>query len=444
MNAEAGFVRGEPDLPPILSSLRPHRPAPVAPAERIETLDVLRGFALFGILLVNMALFSRPIYELMLGGQAWGTQVDVVLDWVVRILAEGSFYPLFSFLFGLGAALQMKRFEERGAGFVSLYVRRLLVLLGIGLGHAFLLWEGDILVLYSVMGFLLLAFCRCQPRTLLVWTAVFLVIPVLIYAALWAFMAVGSLVPEIDVIIQRELAAAEHEFEREAAQNIEAFAHGSLGEIFVQRAQNVGFAFQYTLVFGPIIFAMFLVGLYAGRRGILQNVAVNLAGIRRMLVLGLCIGLPAKVLYAVCFSVGDSMEVTFSWVVAVAALAVGGPALCFFYVAGFTLLVRQETWRRRLRPVAAAGRMALSNYLFQSLVCTTLFYSYGLGWYGSVGRAEGLGLAVLIYVAQLPLSVWWLNRFRFGPVEWLWRSLTYGQRQPMRLRSLLPGSATAI
>ena len=115
---------------------------------------------------------------------------------------------------------------------------------------------------------------------------------------------------------------------------------------------------------------------------------------------------------------------------------VGVPGLCFFYVSTFVLALQREAWRRRLAPLAAVGRMALSNYLLQSLVCTTIFYSYRLGLYGQVGPALGLALTALIFTLQIPLSMWWLRRFRFGPAEWLWRTLTYGKLQPMRVRQI--------
>ena len=127
------------------------------------------------------------------------------------------------------------------------------------------------------------------------------------------------------------------------------------------------------------------------------------------------------------------LDISLPWVLSMLALAIGGPALCLGYAATLALLLRRESWKERFRPVAAAGQMALTNYLLQSLVCTFIFYSYGLAWYGRVGRASALALALAIYAAQLPLSLWWLRRFRFGPVEWVWRSLTYAKLQRMRL-----------
>ncbi|MCW5554196.1 MAG: DUF418 domain-containing protein [Verrucomicrobiae bacterium] len=426
-------MQAVPDIPPVIGEFRAPPPAPVAPAERIETLDVLRGFALLGILLVNMALFSWPCYDLFMANQPWTTRADVAADWLVRIFAEGKFISLFSFLFGLGMAIQMERAAARGAGFVGRYARRLLALLAIGLAHAFLIWEGDILVVYALFGFLLLAFRYRRPTTLLVWAGICLVLPVLIYALLAAMMTLATFVPGAAESIQKELAATNAWYEQASAENLRAFAHGNLAEVFAQRARNVLFLYQYVWYYAPMFFAMFLFGLYAGRRRLLHDLEANLGFIRRTLGWGLALGLPANLIYTVTYAVADPASASPLWVVSAATLAVGGPALCLAYAAGLTLLLRRPGAHQWLHPLAAVGRMALTNYLLQSVVCTTLFYSYGLGWYGSVGRAPGVVLALIIYAAQIPFSVWWLKRFRFGPMEWLWRTLTYARRQPMRL-----------
>jgi uncharacterized protein len=419
-------------VPPVITAWRQHAFEPVPAAERYEALDLVRGFALFGILVVNMALFSWPAYSVLTGGRAWPTRLDVVADWLARFLAEGKFYPLFSFLFGIGITIQMERAQAHGRNFLGVYSRRLLALLAIGLAHAFLVWEGDVLMVYALFGFLMLAFRNRKPRTLLVWAGIFLAIPVAIYAVLSALMAIGSLVPSIDAEIQKALAEESDFYARLTDENLRVFARGSFAEICAARARNVGLAWQYLWSFAPTFLAMFLIGVYAGRRRIFQDIEGNLALIRRVALWALVIGLPANALYTIGYELGSPLEFDLVWVAAIAGVSVGGPALSLCYGAGLLLLLRRDDWRRRLRPLAATGRMALSNYLFQSLVCTTIFYSYGLGLYGSVGRAAGLGLAVVIYAIQLPLSVWWLRRFRFGPAEWLWRSLTYGKLQPMR------------
>ncbi len=419
--------------PPVLDTFAPGALEPVSAGERIETLDLLRGFALLGILVVNVPLFGWPIYQLLTGVHVWASRADAMVDWAVRFLVQGKFYLLFSFLFGLGAAIQWERAQARGRRWGPFLARRFLVLLGIGLAHAFLLWEGDILVCYAMCGFLLLAFCNRKPKTLLIWAVVLSLIPVLLYAGFWMLVSVASLVPEGAKAIHDEFARQKTAFARLAEQDLRVFREGPLGQVFAERARNVLFIWQCTLFYGPSVLGLFLVGLYAGKRRLVQEADANLRFIRRTLIWGVGVGLPLGVVYAITSGLSSVMDMNLTLVVSVAALAVGGPALCFAYAATFTLLARRDSWRRRLHPVAAAGRMGLSNYLLQSLVCSSIFYSYGLGWYGSVGRWSALALAVAIYALQLPLSVWWLKRYRFGPAEWVWRTLTYGKCQPMRL-----------
>lgn len=406
-------------------------PQPVGPAARHQLLDVLRGFALLGILVVNMALFSWPAQKVFLAQQDWATEWDLVVDWIVRIFAEGKFYPLFAFLFGYGMALQMVRAEQQSIRFVRLFSRRLFVLLLMGFVHAFLIWEGDILLVYAVFGFVLIPFRRCKRMVLLLWAVFLFQIPIAIYLLIGGVMAGGALIPDIANAIQDEIASVSLLYDSETDENLRIFATGTFAEIVTQRARNVMFFWQYAWVYAPVFVGMFLLGLYAARHRLLQE--LNPSFLRRALLLGLVIGVPLNVLYAVAFAWGDPMGVDWLWVSGATALTVGGPALTFAYTSAIALLLRGRDAGRIVGALAATGRMALSNYLFQSLVCTTIFYSYGLGLYGCVGRAAGVGLALCIYVLQLLLSVWWLQRFRFGPAEWLWRSLTYGQKQPMRL-----------
>jgi uncharacterized protein len=419
------------DIPPVIYEWQSETLTPVAPDERIEALDVLRGFALFGILTVNMTGFSWP-FDQMMRQQFWETRADVVADWIVRFLAEGKFYPLFAFLFGLGAATQMERAESRGADFTGRFCRRLMVLFGIGLAHSLLLWEGDILLWYAACGFLLLPFRKRRPKTLLVWAALCLSMPALFTMLLWALLAGASLVPEIATSIQNALVQDPEMSAWQIEETIRVFSQGSYAEIFRARLSNLIYMWLVGIFYVPTFFAMFLLGLYAGRRRIPQDIAVNAARIRRVLYWGLIVGLPASLIYTVGMATSDLSDLRFIWLPSQVFVIVGGPAQGLAYAAAIALMFQQDWGKRFLCHFAAAGRMALSNYLFQSLVCTTIFYSYGLGLFGSVGRVAGLGLAATIYAAQVGLSIWWLNRFRFGPMEWLWRTLTYGRRQPMR------------
>jgi len=410
----------------------PGRLAPAPASARIDAVDSVRGFALFGILAVNMAYFSHPIYTLIAGLRTATTPLDRAVEFAIRFLAESKFYPLFSLLFGLGLVLQMQRAEARGVAFVPLYLRRLAVLLLFGLAHAYLIWIGDILTMYALLGFGLLLFRTRAPKTLLIWAGILLALPVLFTALSVAALAAGRATPDGAAELERVLAAMAADYAARAAEASHIYATGGYIEVTAQRARDLAFFAPFQLFMLPSVLAMFLLGLYTGRRGIAQDIPAHLPFLRRVRAWGLGLGLPLNLLYAVASEASERTVPSLLGLVATAALAAGGPVLSLGYAAALALLVQAPAWRRRLAPLAAAGRLALSNYLLQSLVCTLIFYGYGLGLFGQVGAAAGLLLTVVIYLLQLPLSVWWLRHFQFGPAEWLWRSLTYGRWQPFR------------
>jgi uncharacterized protein len=402
--------------------------APIAAHERLASIDILRGFALFGILLVNMSLFKAPAIV-----QAAATSAAHPLDQIaaqaINLFAEGKFFTLFSFLFGFGFATQLLRAQERGAPFLPRYGRRLLVLLLFGMAHATLLWYGDILVSYALLGFALLAFRDRSPRALLIWAVALLAGMTILLLASVAIVEVQRANPAGRSAIigaERELlASAQAEIVRDTA----LYRDGSYGALVMARAlAPVGLAFNLITQGVPIL-AMFLLGLYAGRSGILADVPNNLALLRRVRFWGLGVGLPLSTLLVL----GQVLLSPFAQLAALLlAHSLTGPLLALGYGATIVLVLQNPRWRARLAPLGAAGRMALSNYLLQTLICTTIFYGYGAGLYGQVGAAVGVLLTAAIFALQVAASAWWLRHFRFGPAEWLWRSMTYGQIQRLR------------
>ncbi|MBN1311188.1 MAG: DUF418 domain-containing protein [Anaerolineae bacterium] len=409
--------------------------APTARPERIEVIDILRGFAIFGILLVNMETLGAPIYEFVEPATRWPSLVDQIATFAIRFFAENKFYSLFSLLFGLGLTIQMKRTEERGIRFVPLYIRRLLVLLVFGLLHAYLFWVGDILTIYGLLGFLLLLFRKAKPKTLLIWSVIVLLIPRLLYIGSAGLITLANNSPESAEIIAEQFAQQHASYSATSIQATQVYSQGTFIEQTAQRVQDNLAMYTMMPFFMPGIFAMLLLGLYVGKRGILQDIPGHLELIRRVMIWGLVLGIIGNLISVVAGEFSSRIEP--SWIGALSDIGtgVGAPALCLFYAAAIILLVQNPIWLRRLRPLAAVGRLSLSNYLFQTAVCTTIFYSYGLGLYGKIGPALGAVLAVVIYLVQIPLSVLWVRYFRFGPFEWLWRSLTYGHWQPMRIRT---------
>lgn len=392
---------------------------PALGQERIEAVDILRGVAILGILIVNMGLFSSP------GDPPAQTAVDGTVDRLILFVAQEKFKALFSFLFGLGLAVQMLRAEGRGAPFLPLYARRLCVLFLIGAAHFLLLWDGDILHDYALLGFVLLLFRRRSLNTLLVCAGVFLAIPLFVYGLTTYSSITGHVNPHLKSWIAYETGGDDNGAEERV------YSHGTYAEMITHRAHELPRDLTPDSD-DAYVLAIFLLGLYGGRRRIVHDISAHRPFIRRVQGWGLAIGLAGNA----AFAVGGSFDPAPTSVVQNVGrmcLVLAAPAMCLFYASTIVLLTQVETWRRWLAPLAAVGRMALSNYLLQSLICTTIFYSYGLALFGKVRPSLGLLLTIAIFLIQIPLSVWWLRRFRFGPIEWLWRSLTYWQLQPMRV-----------
>jgi uncharacterized protein len=423
----------QPDEKPAPAAL-----APVSAAERIATIDILRGFALFGILLVNMALFANSIYHSIVGDGA-ATWYDQAARLLIDFFAVGKFYSLFSLLFGIGMAIQMGRAQAKGVRFVPLYARRMAVLFAFGLFHAYLIWIGDILILYALLGFVLLfAFRKCRPRTLFIWAVALILVSVLINGVAWALVELGRSVPESAQVIEETLAAQTESYRAAATAADAVYATGSFAAVTRQRVRDMNFLYGMMPFMALNVLAMMLVGLGVGKLGVCADVPAHRALLRRVLRWGLIVGVAGNLLFVVAGAYSQpNMPSLLNWL-STTGQAVGAPALALFYAAGITLLVEQPAWRRRLGLLAPAGQMALTNYLAQSVICTLIFYGYGLGLTGRVGAAAGIVLTVLIYGAQVAWSGWWLRRFRFGPVEWLWRTLTYLRPQPMRRRPPAP------
>lgn len=410
--------------------------APVQQAERIQIVDILRGFALFGILLVNMAIFSYPFQTIVFPADPAMPWYDWFATWLIHFLGEGKFYALFSLLFGLGMFLLMERIEARGRKFAPFYMRRLLALLLIGIVHAFLIWPGDILIIYALLGFPLLLFRKAKQRTLLIWAVILIALPLLFYVAARGLIALGSMTPEGAQQIQLGFDQAEAGYRAELARASQVYPSGNFIEITNQRiADYLSLGLTSIFVLGFNILAMFLVGVWFGRRRIFNDLAAQRPFFRKLLIWGLIVGLIGNAIYATLIMGVPRYNLSTELVIAMIAQGIGAPLLMLAYVSAICLLALRPAWGRRLQALAPVGQMALTNYLLQSIIATTIFYGYGLALFGKVGAAWGIVLTVVIYLLLIPFSHWWMKRFLYGPAEWLWRSMTYWKWQPMRRRA---------
>ncbi|MDW8106917.1 MAG: DUF418 domain-containing protein [Armatimonadota bacterium] len=403
-------------------------PTPVAEPERIRALDALRGIALLGILMVNMAAFKGlSTLELLPRPESLRTVADQVAFWVIQSFFFTKFYPIFALLFGLGFALQMERLTARGAESTKIMRRRLIVLLLIGLIHGLFIWTGDVLLLYALCGIVLLALRGLRPRSALIaaaalWGLQFLCCFSCGALTVWWALAGG------------ELATGQANFfvavEAEART---AYAQPSYWVAQQFRFREWLWMLANALFMLPNVLTMFLFGLYLGKVGAFAQLSEHQRLFGWLALVGLPVGLAANAYcgYSILQAVRTNNELlSYGWVMVLIAV---GPVLAVGYVGAFAWL--WQVWsglEQLLAPVAAAGRMALTNYLTQSVVCTLLFYGYGFGLHDKVGIAQGIGLTVLIWLVQVGFSTLWLARFQYGPMEWVWRSLTYGKRLPMR------------
>lgn len=407
--------------------------APVERTERIQIVDILRGFALFGILAVNMRIFSHPIQAAIFPVDPATLWYDRAALWLIHMFGEGKFYALFSMLFGLGLNLMMERVERRGGQFVPLYIRRLLILLGIGVLHAILVWMGDILIMYALLGFLLVLFRKAKPRTLLIWVIAFILLPFLFNIYATRLVSLGRSYPGGAAQIDASFARVEAGYRAEMERAYQVYAHGNYLEITVQRFHDYTFLgpISYSVMASNVM-AMFLLGLFFGKRMFFRDLEDNREFFRQVAIWGLPIGLAGNIIYASLILTLSRVQQSWTLFLATAAQELTAPLLMLGYVSIICLLALKPGWNERLNFFAPVGQMALTNYLAQSIVCTLIFYNYGLGLFGKVGPAVGIGLTLGIYLLQIPISHWWMNRFRYGPAEWLWRSLTYMKVQPMR------------
>lgn len=466
---------------------------PIEVLQRIDLMDVLRGFALIGILFMNVEWFNRPIAELPRVDQSL-TGIDHATGWVIKIFVEGKFYKLFSLLFGMGFAVMLTRAEAKGLPFAAMFARRMGALLLFGVLHLVLLWSGDILHDYAAAGLLLLGWVALLRRPRLRrfdterfarrFSLIALTAPLVIGAAAGFWYGITHDTGEVKRSWQerqqvetraeallararaegRDLAADKtkdkkkvdldklspaERVERGAQRNAQREAEhgkrvGAETEAFTQpsywlatryRAKEALRRLAKTPLFALLIlFPIFLFGVWLIRSGVLRDPEPHLPAYRIVALVGMIGGFMFNVgAYTLINHPATKLLPSFGAIGFMLA-QLGQYLMAAGYLAVFVLAMQHARWRQRLQWLAPMGRMALTNYLMHSLVLTTLFYGYGGARFGRIPRASQMLLVVAIIALQALFSHWWLSRYRYGPLEWLWRCITYWQRQPLRLQ----------
>lgn len=400
--------------------------SPVSSRERLAAVDVIRGWALLGVLIANL---HEDLAGLR-GPAGDGTLYDAAASRFIEAAISARSITLLTFVFGLGFAIQLMRAESRGENGAALFLRRLAVLFAIGACHILVLWWGDVASTYAVVGVALLAFRRVSDRGLLVWALALVFVPRLVIS-----------VPAIAGALRAALPHPANPAAFEAELHAAVLGHDYPARVIAHLRKVLYFIVPGAPWYLPWLLGRFLLGYYAGRRGLFErDGAGHLALFRRLLIGGLvcaAVGTPVIVLARTGAFAGSAISLPVQFgLIALAEMAWLGLAAA--YASAIVLLLQRPGPRRWLLVLAPVGQMPLTTYLSQSLVATFLFYGWGLGLSGQLGAAACLGIAVAIYALQVVGCRLWLARFRFGPVEWLWRTLVYGRAQPMRRAAVAP------
>ena len=404
----------------------PHLPpaTPLPTAQRIPTLDILRGVALMGILIMNMPGFGTSFFAGADGSRLWPGQLDQLAEDLRDLLFSGKFNSMFSLLFGIGFTLQFERMRQRDPlGAPRVYLRRVAVLGAIGLLHAAVFWTGDVLHVYAVLGLIVLfGLRRLSNRALVV-----LMVLCLLYPVVNGLLRLAVVTPDITAMLVARAKAFE-------ASNNAIYGHGSFMQAAAEHARE--FAHDYdnrwslwgTLGWYVQMSLTMMLGLLAGRLRWVQRIPELMPQIRRLTWVALAVGLACGAAFTLIFEFNRVPGPSPIKLLGSVCYWTCRPAMMVFYVLVIVRLAQDPAWQRRLTPLAAAGRMPLTNYLMQTALCTTLFYGWGFGLWGQVGPALGLALALAIFwLIQVPWSRWWLARHDRGPMEALWARLTYGR-----------------
>ncbi|SDB58402.1 uncharacterized protein SAMN03097699_2305 [Flavobacteriaceae bacterium MAR_2010_188] len=404
-------------------------PTPVQDNERAGILDVLRGFALLGILVINIIGFSGYGNLTVDMKQEIATYpIDKYLSALQIGLAEGKFYSIFSFLFGIGFSIILVRLKQKRHNAFKVFYRRLFYLLIIGLIHIYFLWEGDILILYALLGMLLPLFINVSNRWLLIFSGLLILSPILIDAAKMVFdFRLGGWLESIAISIDKRTGIPLDDGFRRYL-----YRDGSGWQEY-RNWQQSGLFYRFTGILDsnriPKVLGMFLLGYYVGRNKIYANLHQYKNLFKKILIYGLIIGIPANVgmVYSIWgenWSPGVDMLNTVAYALGVVPLALA-------YVTGLCLYWIKKNGQTKLLIFAPVGRMALTNYIMQTILGIIIFYEVGLGWGGYIGPALFLPFAFIIFIFQVIFSRYWLKYFSYGPIEWIWRQLTYRKRFPI-------------
>ena len=401
---------------------------PVQKENRIDFLDVLRGIAILFIFMANIlsfaGFFSFPDEDLIAGATF---SIDKSFDFLMYTLVDGKFYSIFSLLFGIGCAMQFSKLDSLNKPFAPFFRRRMFWLLVIGLIHLCLFWLGDILTLYALLGFVLIWFVNVSDKNLIKFAVILILLPI----ANWLFVHFTKLnyadfFFELNTSYYEQYGLATEEWDGKKYADFHQFiSNESLSDYFKYNIGNTLIRIGAILNEGRIfkVLGIFLIGLWSGRKILKDDLLNNVKFLKKIALWGFVIGLPMSIFRTYIEFFGGREDFwgflnTFSYAFGTVTLAMGIASL-------LALLYRKKP--NLLNGFAPVGKTALSNYLFQTFIAVSLFYGIGFGYAGKFGFTVIMVIVVCIFLFQMFMSWWWLKHFRFGPIEWIWRQLTYGK-----------------
>lgn len=391
--------------------------------QRHEVIDALRGFALAGVFLANLPILSLYVMVPQEVRANYATaRFDTLVQQLLAVFVDGKFITLFSLLFGLGFAMQLGKVQQEGAGGLARYLRRLLVLLGIGAIHSYFVWWGDILLTYALAGLALVMFRAASDRVLLGG------------GLLLALVLTPLLVPWNDVWVTSLPVRAD-----QYVRGLQVFTGTDAVQTVSFNAELSNWSHLVNGSMLTFVLGRFLLGFWAGRTGLLQAPGHHIGLIRAIFIGSAITGVALTLIYRLdtTRALLDAADLRVAGYATAVVFRGAALALGIAYATGFVLLFQRPAWRRRLGVLAPVGRMALTHYLAQSVIGVIVFYGIGFGVGPKWGASAWLVVWALVFAFQIAISHVWLARFRYGPMEWLWRWLTDGARPTLRRRAQL-------
>jgi len=396
--------------------------SPTTAGERIEMIDALRGFALTGVCLGNFALFS--FYFCLNNEQKAELPfplINQIISYLIYYFVDMKFWTLFTIMFGFGTSIFISRANGLNKNGKALYIRRLLILIIIGLIHGIFFWFGDILTEYAIAGFILLWFCNKKNESLAVWGIILGAIIPLILKIIYQFL----LLPNTTDV-----------FDNLSTLTMDAYSSSSFGKIVNANLVNIKTYSLYVWFLLIAAVGRFMIGFWIGQTGRMYQMENHIAFFRKTMRISARIGFPVMFITIVARILIDAeiLSPKSDWESITALLEIASLAMGIFYAIKFAFLYQNKKWKRRLSVFKEMGKMALTNYLMQTIINILIFNGIGFGLAGKIGPSIYTPIFVSMMILQIFFSRWWLSKYQFGPAEWIWKSLTYKRLQPMKAK----------